>query len=204
LNGTFEYMLINLIDMEVRTMQRNKKTICSLFLLISTFFLQGCTTNQNPEEMNVHPDLTEMLQGDSVARRFQESSTQGPTVVESAIELSEKYARLSDEASILHQQNQDLIVQNKRFREQVVTIEKQLQQTQKELSEANEILIEMRLELNNWKSDVLGFRNEMRTAETAQLEALLKILRVLGGEYKTETAQSETLGSTVASLNPSG
>jgi len=185
-------------------MQRNKKTICSLFLLISTFFLQGCTTNQNPEEMNVHPDLTEMLQGDSVARRFQESSTQGPTVVESAIELSEKYARLSDEASILHQQNQDLIVQNKRFREQVVTIEKQLQQTQKELSEANEILIEMRLELNNWKSDVLGFRNEMRTAETAQLEALLKILRVLGGEYKTETAQSETLGSTVASLNPSG
>ncbi len=204
MNGTFEYMLINLIDMEVRTMQRNKKTICSLFLLISTFFLQGCTTNQNPEEMNVHPDLTEMLQGDSVARRFQESSTQGPTVVESAIELSEKYARLSDEASILHQQNQDLIVQNKRFREQVVTIEKQLQQTQKELSEANEILIEMRLELNNWKSDVLGFRNEMRTAETAQLEALLKILRVLGGEYKTETAQSETLGSTVASLNPSG
>lgn len=197
-------MLINLIDMEVKTMQINKKIIRSLLLLISICLLQSCTTNQNPDELYVHQDLTEMLQDDSLARRFQESSTQGPTVVESAIELSEKYARLSDETVALRQQNQDLVDQNKKFKEQVLAIEKQLKQTQKELSEANEILIEMRIELNNWKRDVLGFRNEMRNAETAQLEALLKILHVLGGEYKTETAQGETLGSTVASLNPSG
>ena len=185
-------------------MQSNKKIICSKFLLITIGLLQGCTTNQNPEEVLVHPDLTEILQGDSVARRFQESSMQGPTVVESAIELSEKYTRLSDEASVLRQQNKDLVAQNKQFKTQIIAIEKQLKQTQKELNEANEILIEMRIELNNWKSDVLGFRNEMRNAETAQLEALLKILQVLGGEYKTETAQSATSGSTIASLIPSG
>jgi chromosome segregation ATPase len=196
-------MLTSLIDMETRTMKSNKKITCSIFLLIIGL-LQSCTTDQNPEELYVHPDLTEILQSDSVARRFQESSTQGPTVVESAIELSEKYARLSDEASVLRQQNKDLVAQNKQFKEQVIAIEKQLQQTQKELSEANEILIEMRIELNNWKSDVLGFRNEMRNAETAQLEALLKILQVLGGEYKAETAQGKTLDSTLASLNPSG
>ncbi len=185
-------------------MQSNKKFIRSLILLISICLLQGCSTNQNPEEVNVHPDLTEILQSDSVARRFQESATQGPTVVESAIELSEKYAKLSDEASVLRQKNQDLITQNQQFKDKVITIERQLQQTQKELTEANEILIEMRVELNNWKRDVIGFRDEMRNAETAQLEALLKILQVLGGEFKTETAQRETMNSAVASLNPSG
>ncbi len=186
-------------------MQNNKKNACSLILLISLFLLQGCSTNQNPEEVNDYPDMTKLLQGDSVVSRFQEPDTQNSTVLESAIELSGKYASLSDEASLMRQQNQDLIGQNTRLKEQITNFERQLQQTQKELKEANEILIEMRVELNNWKTDVLGFRNEMRNAETAQLEALLKILQVLGGETKTETAQRQTTtNSTFASLNPSG
>jgi len=58
--------------------------------------------------------------------------------------------------------------------------------------------------LNNWKTDILGFRDEMRDAETAQLEALLKILKVLGGEVKTKSAQSQDSSSTaVASLSES-
>ena len=60
----------------------------------------------------------------------------------------------------------------------------------------------MRIELNNWKIDILGFRDEIRDAETAQLEALLKILKVLGGEVKTKSAQAEdTSSTTVASLS---
>jgi uncharacterized protein YeaO (DUF488 family) len=54
--------------------------------------------------------------------------------------------------------------------------------TEKELAEANEFLQQMHVELNKWKSDVLGFREEMRQAQQAQLEALAKILRVLGAE----------------------
>jgi len=186
-------------------MQSNKKTAYSLILLISLCLLQGCSTNQNPEEVNDYQDLTKLLHGDSVVRRFQEPDMQNTTVLESAIELSEKYARLSDEASLMRQQNQDLITRNTHLKDQIINFEKQLQQTQKELKEANEILIEMRVELNNWKADVIGFRNEMRNAETAQLEALLKILQVLGGETKTETAQRQpTTNSTFASLNPSG
>ena len=186
-------------------MQSNKKTAYSLILLISLCLLQGCSTNQNPEEVNDYQDLTKLLHGDSVVRRFQEPDMQNTTVLESAIELSEKYARLSDEASLMRQQNQDLITRNTHLKDQIINFEKQLQQTQKELKEANEILIEMRVELNNWKADVIGFRNEMRNAETAQLEALLKILQVLGGETKTETAQRQTTSnSTFASLNPSG
>jgi hypothetical protein len=79
-----------------------------------------------------------------------------------------------------------------------------LQQAHKELAEANSLLIDMRVELNNWKADILGFRNEMRNAETAQLETLLRILKVLGGQVTTESARakdSSTVGSAVASLN---
>ena len=42
--------------------------------------------------------------------------------------------------------------------------------------------LEMHVELNQWKADVLGFRDEMRKAEAAQLQALGKILRILGAE----------------------
>ena len=40
----------------------------------------------------------------------------------------------------------------------------------------------MLTELNHWKSNILGFRGEMRDAASAQLEALLKVLEILGGE----------------------
>ncbi len=55
------------------------------------------------------------------------------------------------------------------------------------------------LSLNNWKNDVLGFREEMRSAQTAQLQALMKILKALGGEPMTETAHSNGIGQAVAS-----
>jgi len=64
----------------------------------------------------------------------------------------------------------------------VETLKAQLSQTQKELEEANEFLQKMHVELNQWKADVLGFRDEMRKAEAAQLQALGKILRILGAE----------------------
>jgi chromosome segregation ATPase len=186
-------------------MERYKK-ICFPIILALIFIPQGCSTVQNSKKDDDQTGFSEMLRNDSVARRFEESSTQKPTAVDSAIELSEKYVALTDEASLLRQQNKDLITRNQLFEDQVAALEKQLKQTQKELAEANEILIEMRVELNNWKSDVLGFREEMRDAETAQLEALLKILQVLGGEIRTESARGGTVGSVdtaVASLGNS-
>lgn len=185
-------------------MERYNKIICSLMPLFLTFLLQGCTTVQEPEEAGIHPELNKLMQDDSVARRFEEHSSQNPTAIESAIELSEKYAGLSEEAAKLRQQNQYLAVQNQQTMEQVKNLENQLQQTRKELNEANDLLLEMRVELNNWKSEVLGFRTEMRNAETAQLEALLKILQVLGGEFKTETARGAAVDSAVASLSSKG
>jgi len=191
-------------------MQTNKKTILLMILLVPIFLLSNCVTVQEPPKVAVISDSTARLsspksekqQGDSVAKRFQESASQQSTVVASAMELSKKHAILSEEAAVLRQENRDLTARNLQLKDQVVTLEAQLQQTQRELSEANDLLITMRIELNNWKTDILGFRDEIRDAETAQLEALLKILKVLGGEVKTKSAQAEdTSSTTVASVS---
>jgi predicted nucleic acid-binding Zn-ribbon protein len=92
---------------------------------------------------------------------------------------------------ILRQENQKLIAENRRFRDRIAVLEPELRQAKKELDEANDFLIEMRIELNNWKADILGFRDEIRNADKAQLEALLRILEVLGGEVKLASNEAE-------------
>ncbi|MFZ2146816.1 MAG: hypothetical protein WAV28_06315 [Sedimentisphaerales bacterium] len=186
-------------------MQTNKKTIILLISLVPIFLLSNCVSVQEPPEVAVLSESIEKQQSDSVAKRFQESALQKPTVIESAMELSQKHAKLSEEAAVLRQENRDLTTRNQQLKDQLVTLEAQLQQAQKELSEANDLLMTMRIELNNWKTDILGFRDEMRDAETAQLEALLKILKVLGGEVKTKSAQGEdTSSAAVASASKPG
>ena len=190
-------------------MQNNKiKILLLISLLMPIFLLSNCVSVQEPLDVAILSDSTARLsspksekqQSESVAKRFQESAPQKPTVVESAMELSKEHAKLSEEAAVLRQKNRDLIARNQQLKDQVVSLKAQLQQTQRELSEANDLLITMRIELNNWKTDILGFRDEIRDAETAQLEALLKILKVLGGEVKTKSAQGEdTSSTTVAS-----
>ena len=180
-------------------MRIKRKVLLSGIFLTALLFLQGCSSDGDTAEVVVNPDFQEMWQGNSDARRFQESSSQGSTTVESALELSEKYAILSAETNMLRQNNQSLTLENQKLKEQLVTIQKQLQQTQNELNEANEIMISMRAELNNWKKDVLGFRDEMRNAEKAQIEALLKIMKVLGGDVDIEVVQNDVSNSTVVS-----
>jgi len=135
---------------------------------------------------------------ETTTKRFQDSAMEGRTAVESAIELSEKYAKLSDLSVTLRQENQRLTSENENLRQQVTALDAKLKQTQKELTEANDLLIEMLTELNHWKSNILGFRGEMRDAASAQLEALLKVLEILGGE-----AEAGVIGQRHATtLNP--
>lgn len=185
-------------------MQTKKKITDLVILLVPIFLLSGCSSTQKPADLAVEPVPVERQQNDSIAKRFQEPDPEGQTVVESAMKLSGEYARLTREAAVLRRQNEDFIAKNRQLDEQVVSLDAQLQQAQKELAEANSLLIEMRVELNNWKADILGFRNEMRNAETAQLETLLRILKVLGGQVTAESARAENtgaVGSAVASLN---
>jgi len=190
--------------MENNTMQTQKNIIALVILFIPVFLLSGCSSTQKPAELAVESVPVERQQNDFIANRFQEPDPEGQTVVESAMKLSGEYARLTREAAVLRQQNEEFIAKNRQLNEQVVSLDAQLNQAQKELAEANSLLIEMRVELNNWKADILGFRDEMRNAETAQLETLLRILKVLGGQVPVESARVEntsTVGSAVASFN---
>jgi len=133
-----------------------------------------------------------LVQNPHVAKRFEESAGVQPATVESVIQLSEKYKKLADEKAALLREKETLQAEKQRLEQELAATQQQLEQTKKELAEANDLLIEMRIELNNWKTNVLGFRDEMRQAQKAQLEALLKILKVLGGEIGSETTAEET------------
>lgn len=146
----------------------------------------GTTTADNPQTPAV---------GDAAAKRFQNTPPGGRTAVESAIELSQKYASLSDQTVTLREENQRLKSENENFQQQVASLEARLKQTQKELSEANDLLIEMLTELNTWKSNILGFRGEMREAAKAQLEALLKVLEILGGKVEADALGQKHAGT---------
>jgi len=185
----------NELNMENNTMRIEKKIISLMALVVPIFLLSGCSSSQQPAEFVADSAVVEMQQNDSIAKRFQQTDPEAQTVVESAMKLSSEYSRLNQEAALLRQQNEDLIAKNRQLNEQAASLDGQLRQTQKELAQANSLLIEMRVELNNWKADILGFREEMRNAETAQLETLLRILKVLGGQVTTESAKAEVTGS---------
>jgi chromosome segregation ATPase len=186
-------------------MQANTKMVILLASVTpALLLLSGCSL-QKQSKTGIYPDdPLQKYWSENVAKRFLEPGSRGNTAAESAIELSQKYASLSEEAAALRQQNQDLTSKNQQLQGQTAALEARVQQAQKELAEANDLLIEMRVELNNWKSNILGFRDEIRAAETAQLEALLKILNVLGGQVQVETAKADGTKPAVASLDKAG
>jgi chromosome segregation ATPase len=178
--------------MEINKMRTEQKNKYGVILLLSVFLFSGCSVSPGPTEVIFKPDFAEessRLAG--MSKRFQQSPPQDPTVVESAMEISQKYAKLSEEAAQLRDDNRRLAAANSLLEEKLTSSESRLKRAQKELTEANDLLLQMRVELNNWKSSILGFRDEMRQAEKVQLETLIKILEVLGGEIRTESARDK-------------
>ena len=51
-----------------------------------------------------------------------------------------------------------------------------------ELTDATDFMEAQQLELTRWKKDVIGFRDEIRQSQAAQLRALIKVLKLLGAE----------------------
>ena len=173
-------------------MQINTKSLHVLLPSLLLFLFVGCASPRR-QPNGATP-------GSPAVKKFQGPNLQGRTAVESAIELSQKYAELSDQVAALREKNQSLDAENTHLKEQVASLESKLKQTQKELTEANELLVDMLGELNTWRSNILGFRNEMRDAAKAQLEALLKVLELLGGQTtapppatQKQTTPTETL-----------
>lgn len=158
-------------------------------VLTITAVLTGCQWIGQPsplvgEPVSVSPSPPGVIQGGSqnLEHRFTEGPSESNSAVQNAILWSEKYDRLLHTTDELRQRNMELFEENTQLKKKVEDLSGRLVQTQKELEEANEFLQKMHLELNQWKADVLGFREELRKAQAAQLQALGKILRILGAE----------------------
>jgi septal ring factor EnvC (AmiA/AmiB activator) len=118
-----------------------------------------------------------------------------PNATDSAVEWSIKYAQTSEKLLAGQRENQELADKNRALASQIVKFQADLDNSQKHIKEAEAMMLELRGELDKWKTNVLGFRQEMRDAQQAQLEALQKILRLLGGE--TQPRLGTTSGPTV-------
>lgn len=112
--------------------------------------------------------------------------------MDSALKWSEKCSKLSEELVRTQQQRRDAEEQSRKLNADIAKLRGEIDQYKKELGEANVMLLEVRQELDKWKANVLGFRDEMRGAQAAQLEALRKVLELLGGETPKQASGSTT------------
>jgi chromosome segregation ATPase len=162
----------------------------------------GCKIVEEPIAVDVSPQPQPVLAPDqpvlvpdhsdeSIERRFTDSQDETTDAVQSALMWSQKYGELSAKAEKLREQNNAQFIENTDLKRKLSELQVELDRAKSELGEANSFLQEMQMELTKWKADVLGFRDEVRSAQAAQLEALSKILRVLGAEpvehFETET-----------------
>lgn len=107
---------------------------------------------------------------------------EGPSPVEQAMALSQKLKQAEDDLEVVRQENKDLTERSAKLTTQATQATMELAQARNELEDANAMLREMKTELSNWKVSVLGFREEMRTAQAAQLDGMRRILRLLGAD----------------------
>ncbi len=184
-------------------MQPNKNILS--FLILSALTLQltmltGCRTLQRPVDTIFNPGpASHQSNAMMSAKRFTDTAPKDQTAVDSAIKLAQEHAELSEKTAVLQQKNHDFFIENQQLKDRIAALEPQLNQAKKELAEANDLLIEMRIELNNWKTNILGFRDEMRDADKTQLQALLRILKALGGEVSPEVSTRKDPDSTGSS-----
>ena len=155
-------------------------------------FVTGCQHMQQPAVLAAPPAAPATQTGylNKAAVQY-DPENKTDSAVDSAVVWSERYAQSMERIVQIQNAKTELEQRNKELEEQLTKARLELAQCQKELADANELLLAMRKELDQWKSNVLGFRDEMRTAQRAQLDATAKVIRLLGGEAGDVAAASQ-------------
>jgi chromosome segregation ATPase len=182
-------------------MKTHIKILMILSLMLSPLF-SGCSGGQNPVRIVFPPEFggSDQPQNAANPKRFEEQNSAHADAIEKALEMSEKCSKLTAETTELQKQNENLQQEKQLLSSKLQQTKAELERTQKELSQANDLIMETRVELNDWKSDVLGFREEMRQADIAQLQALKKIVELLGGEVPQQLAVADDAVQTQPTL----
>jgi|GEM_PF-1166462 len=121
-----------------------------------------------------------------------------PTAVENTLVLQEKYARSLEDLQRDRERNRELCDEKQKLIDTLNKSQADMAKAQQELNDANNLLVQMRQELEKWKVDVMGFRDEMRQAQKTQLDAIAKMMNLLGAEVGAGQGQtaSATPGET--------
>ncbi len=153
--------------------------------LSGSLMLGGCdwsTANfTGPEVAAEPPQASGQAYLDKTAIR-DETGAQTDNAVDAAMEWAKKYAEASSKRDQLLQENRQLRQKQLTSQQQITKLQLELDRAERELTQANSMLLEMKTELEKWKTSVLGFRDEMRQSQKAQLDTLVRILTLIGGE----------------------
>ena len=161
----------------------NKISVCLLFPLLAGCYWTGeriIPITTEPQSQLQEPVMTVNQDQASLQQRFSDPDRMDP--VQMITLWAQRYEELSRQNEQMRKESIAMTEQNSRLQQETTTMRLELDQTRKELEQCNALLQDAHVELSKWKADVLGFREEMRQAQTAQLLALSKILRILGAE----------------------
>ena len=182
---------------------RNVATV----VLVLAVAVGGCSSGfmgDGPEPVMETAEQTPYLEKAAVVESTQSTT---PTAIENALEWSQKYARAVEDLSRQQEANRKLADEKRQLNEQIVAAQTELARAHKELQEANDLLIDVRQENERWKADILGHRAEILLAHKTEMDALVKVLRLLGGEViqpapQPQTPPATTSTNTSASATP--
>ena len=151
-------------------------------MILSVLISQlGCTVIDRPIPPQSYQPVPAMT-AETMENRFSDTEKTDSNAIVSALMWSDKYEELAVKTETLRDANSKLTIERANLKHDIQKLQDQLDKTQAELKDANEFLQEMNLQLSKWKGDVLGFRDEMRKAQSTQLGALKQIMQILGAE----------------------
>ena len=169
----------------------NSAKAIMLLTVAAVVVTTGCGYIDDPIELETieipmlhsprRPVVVPAVADPTIANRFTSVDEQSLDA-DSAMKWSERYDDLSAKYMSLAEENIALTKERNELTKRMMALETDLKATKGELDDANLFLQDMHRELTKWKGDVLGFRDELRDADGAQLNALTKILKLLGAE----------------------
>lgn len=180
----------------------------SVIVAVSMMLVVGCGYVDEPIELQTvelpgmrkaEPVIVKPPADATISNRFTSVAQESETGTDAGA-WSRKYEELSAKYTLLVEENMGLAKERNDLKKQLMVLQDELTGTKKELADANVFLQDMHKELTEWKGDVLGFRDEMRQAEGAQIQALTKIMRLLGAETSEPVSmKTGTAGSPIKS-----
>ncbi|MBN1554642.1 MAG: hypothetical protein JXA11_07845 [Phycisphaerae bacterium] len=103
-----------------------------------------------------------------------------------AMEWADKYAKATQELLYANKRIGELEEDKEKLQTQIAQLKSDLSAYQRELTDANAMLNDMKKDLKEWRQNVLGIRKEFIASQNAILHSQYKILELLGGEVSRE------------------